>query len=212
MRTAGVMVALEGVDGSGKTGLAKLLADALRERGRTVVATREPGGTPAGTALRQLLLAEQAYEWTPKAELLLMNASRRQHVDELIRPALDAGSIVLCDRFVGSTLAYQGAGRGLSEALILDLHRLAIDDLWPDLTLILDIDPEIALARSRRRLAEALSDESRFEDLELDFHRRVRQSFLDQAAASPLSHRVIRADQPPEAVFAEAFRCIRPLI
>jgi dTMP kinase len=212
MRTAGLMVALEGVDGSGKTGLAKMLAEKLRELGRDVIATREPGGTPAGTALRQLLLAEQAYDWTPTAELLLMNASRRQHVDELIRPALDSGSIVLCDRFVGSTLAYQGAGRGLSEALILDLHRLAIDDLWPHLTLILDIDPEVALARSKRRLAESLSDESRFEALDLGFHRRVRQSFLDQAAKRPNSYRVISADQSPEAVFAQAFASIQAVI
>ena len=212
MRARGVMVALEGVDGSGKSGLARALSQALAASGRDVVATHEPGGTEAGAALRKLLLASQAYDWTPTAELLLMNASRRQHVDMVVGPAIEAGKIVICDRFVGSTLAYQGAGRGLSEDLILDLHRLTIDDLWPDLTLVLDIDPEIALARSRNRLATSEVDEGRFEALDLAFHRRVRQSFLDQAARSPDRYKIIAADRPADLVYRDACRLFENLL
>lgn len=212
MRARGVMVALEGVDGSGKSGLARSLSQALSASGQDVVATHEPGGTEAGAALRKLLLASQAYDWTPTAELLLMNASRRQHVDIVVGPAIEAGKIVICDRFVGSTLAYQGAGRGLSEDLILSLHRLTIDDLWPDLTLVLDIEPEIALARSKSRLAATEVDEGRFEALDLAFHRRVRQSFLDQASRSPDRYKIIAADQPADLVYRDAYRLIEELL
>jgi dTMP kinase len=212
MRSHGLMVALEGVDGSGKSGLARYLSQQLAAAGHRVISTHEPGGTEAGAALRQILLASKAYDWTPTAELLLMNASRRQHVDMVIRPAIDAGHIVICDRFVGSTIAYQGAGRGLSEALIRDLHQLVIDDVWPDLTLILDIDPEIALARSKRRLQESEIDEGRFESLDLSFHRRVRQSFLEQAAKAPQRHRIIAADRPSDDVHRDAFEQIKHLI
>lgn len=198
------MVVLEGVDGSGKSGASTYLTDALRRAGFDVLATHEPGGTEAGAALRKMLLAQNAFDWTPTAELLLMNASRRQHVERLVLPALQAGKIVVCDRFVGSTLAYQGAGRGLSKDLILNLHRLTIDDFWPDLTLVLDLDPVVGLARSRRRLENSKTDEGRFEALDLAFHQRVRQSFLEQAAEFSAPYQVIDADKPPEIVQGEA--------
>lgn len=211
MRSRGLMVALEGVDGSGKSGLARSLSETFVATGRQVILTHEPGGTEAGAALRKLLLGSNGYDWTPTAELLLMNASRRQHVDMVIRPALEAGGIVICDRFVGSTLAYQGAGRGIPQELIRNLHRLAIDDLWPDLTLVLDVDPAIALARSKNRLQTTNIDEGRFEALDLAFHRRVRQSFLDQASSEPDRYKVIAADRPPEAVYHEALAWVERL-
>lgn len=211
MHLRGLMVALEGVDGSGKSGLARHLFERLVAAGHPVIVTHEPGGTEAGAALRKMLLGADAYNWTPTAELLLMNASRRQHVDMVILPALEAGQIVICDRFVGSTIAYQGAGRGLPEELIRDLHRLAIDSLWPDLTLVLDVDPSIALARSKHRLMTTRVDEGRFEALDLSFHRRVRQSFLDQASNEPERYKVIAADRPPETVYADALHWVQKL-
>ncbi len=151
--------------------------------GARAMVTREPGGTPEGLALRALLLAGDAPDWDPTAELLLMMAARVQHVVRVIRPALAAGRVVLCDRFVGSTLAYQGAGRGLDSGLILELHRRAVG-LLPDFTVLLDVDPRVGLQRSGRRLAASGQNEGRFERLDLAFHTRVRQSFLTQAASS----------------------------
>jgi dTMP kinase len=214
MKQRGVMVALEGIDGSGKSGVAVYLRDKLSSSGHSVLLTQEPGGTEAGAMLRKILLARDAYDWVPTAELLLMNASRRQHVERVIMPALEAGRIVICDRFVGSSIAYQGAGRGLSKDKILELHRLAIDDFWPDLTLVLDLDPKVGLSRSQRRLEQAQMDEGRFEALDMEFHRRVRQSFLDQAAELPAPYKVIDADRSQEVVqqeaLAQVLRVIEP--
>jgi dTMP kinase len=205
---SGHFVVLEGVDGSGKTSVLADLAQQLEAAGRTPLVTREPGGTDEGLALRRLLLAHDGHHWTPTAELLLINAARAQHLEAVIAPALDAGRTVLCDRFIGSTLAYQGGGRGLPADTILALHRIAAGDLWPDLTLLLDIEPGRAVARSRRRLAAAGSDESRFEALDLAFHQRVRASFLEQAAARPEAHAVIDADRPLDQVLADARRVL----
>ncbi len=200
---AGFFVSLDGVDGGGKTGAIAALSEALAAQGRTPLLTREPGGTEPGLALRKLLLAENSFDWTSRAELLLMNAARAQHVERVIRPALSEGRIVLCDRYVAASLAFQGAGRGLPQDEILELHRIATGDLWPDLTIILDIDVRRGLARSRRRNAEAALDEGKFEALDLDFHERVRQSYLDQAAAWPERYAVIDADRPQDAVQRE---------
>ena len=150
---AGAFIAVEGVDGSGKSGVVRHLIAALAQRGHAVLGTREPGGTPQGEALRGLLLAGEDDAWDPRAELLLMTAARVQHVARVVLPAVAAGRIVVSDRYAGSTLAYQGAGRGMAQGLIRDLHAAVVDDLWPDLTLVLDLDPVTGLARSRRRLA-----------------------------------------------------------
>jgi dTMP kinase len=208
MTEQGLLVVLEGVDGSGKTTTQMHLAEELRQSGLEPRQTHEPGGTVEGSELRRLLLARDGHCWTPMAELLLMNAARAQHVEAVIRPALAAGRIVLCDRFVGSTLAYQGGGRGLPVDTILALHRIATGDLWPDLTILLDIEPGRAVARSQRRLAASGSDESRFEALDLAFHQRVRRSFLEQAAARPEAHAVIDADRPLDEVLAAARRVL----
>jgi dTMP kinase len=203
MGAKGLFISLDGVDGGGKTGAIAALLPALERAGRQPLATREPGGTGGGLALRRLLLAEHSFDWTARAELLLMNAARAQHVERVIRPALAAGRIVVCDRYAAASLAFQGAGRGLPAAEILALHRLATGDLWPDLTIILDLDVRRGLARSRRRNAAASLDEGKFEALDLDFHERVRQSYLDQAAERPEIHAVIDADRP-EAIVRKA--------
>lgn len=200
----GVFIAVEGGDGAGKSGVIVTLKAALEERGHDLLVTREPGGTLEGEQLRALLLSSSGPRWESEAELLLVTAARVQHAKRVIVPALQAGKIVISDRFVGSTLAYQGAGHGVPSARILDLHRLYVGDLWPDLTIILDVDPQVGLARSRGRLAQALSDESRFEELGGDFHTRVRTSFLEQAQADPKHYAVLNAHQPATVVQSEA--------
>jgi dTMP kinase len=203
MTTPGLFISLDGVDGGGKTGAVGALQQALIQAGWDPLVTREPGGTAGGLALRRLLLAENGLDWTPMAELLLMNAARAHHVERVIRPALAAGRIVISDRYTAASLAFQGAGRGVPVGQILDLHRLATGDLWPDLTVILDIDVRRGLERSRRRNEAEALDEGRFEALDLDFHERVRQSYLAQAAERPAIYAVIDADRP-EAVVRKA--------
>jgi dTMP kinase len=202
--TRGMFVVLDGGDGGGKTGAAVFISNALARLGIPAVLTREPGGTAEGQELRQLLLSSQS-RWVPMADLLLMNAARVQHVTKVIVPAVERGDIVVCDRFVSSTLAYQHAGHGIGKDVVLDIHRLSTGDLWPDLTIILDIDPEIGLARSRKRLAAGALDEGRFENLDLEFHRRVRNSFLEQSLDRPESYVVVDASQPPEQVYEKVW-------
>lgn len=208
----GAFIAVEGVDGSGKSGVVRALVAALQAAGHDVVATREPGGTPQGEALRGLLLAGEDAAWEPRAELLLMTAARVQHAAHVIRPGVAAGRVVVSDRYAGSTLAYQGAGRGMDEGLIRRLHATMLDDLWPDLTLVLDLDPAIGLARSRKRLSDEAIDEGRFESLALPFHQRIRASFLAQAAAAPDRHAVIDASGTPDAVQAAAWQTLRQFL
>ena len=193
-------IVFEGGEGSGKTTALKTLADVMENRGLDVVRTSEPGGTPEGLALRALLLQSDAPDWDPHAELLLMMAARVQHLRKVIRPALAAGRIVLCDRFVGSTLAYQGGGRGVPEQLILDLHRSCAGNIWPDLTILLDVDVATGLSRSDRRLKQAGSSETKFEALDLAFHERVRATFLKNAALSTTL--IVDANHAPEIVAA----------
>ena len=194
--------AVEGVDGCGKTGIVGFLVDLIRERGCAGSATREPGGTPQGEQIRSLILSGSDDAWDPYSELLLMTAARVEHVRRVILPALECGEFVISDRYAGSTIAYQGAGRGMPEDFIRDLHARVVGDVWPDLTIILDLDAEIGLMRSRNRLSASAIDEGRFETLDLDFHRRIRQSFLDQAMRDPARHIVVDASGTPDAVRA----------
>lgn len=198
--------AVEGVDGCGKTGITRHLVDHLNETGRRAILTREPGGTPQGEQIRSLILSGSDDAWDPYSELLLMTAARVEHVKRVILPALAAGTSVVSDRYVGSTLAYQGAGRGMPEEFIRLLHRVAVDDVWPDLVIVLDLDPRIGLARSKGRLTAAAIDEGRFETLDLAFHCRIRQSYLDQAAADPRRYVVVNAEGSPEAVRQRTIR------
>ena len=187
----GFFAVVEGVDGSGKTSALAHAKSTLLASHPDIILTREPGGTPEGNAIRGLVVSSSTFDWHPTAELLLMAAARAQHVAKLIRPALEAGRIVLCDRYVGSTIAYQGAGHGLDVQDIYEIHKRSTGNLQPDLTIILDVDPRVALLRSRARLSGNGVNEGRFESLDIEFHERVRQSFLDQAAADPSCHRVI---------------------
>jgi dTMP kinase len=200
--------AVEGVDGCGKTGMVRYLVDQLRSQGGEGEATREPGGTPQGERIRSLILSGTDDAWDPHSELLLMTAARVEHVRRVITPALALGRFVVSDRYVGSTIAYQGAGRGMSEAFIRELHAATVGDIWPDLTIVLDLDAETGLLRSRKRLATSSVDEGRFETLDLDFHRRIRASFLGQARRDPARHVVVDASGTPAEVQARAFAAL----
>ena len=208
MSKAACFYAVEGVDGSGKSGMVAHIVDHLSAGGAPAIATREPGGTPQGEKIRALLLSGADDAWDQQSELLMMTAARVEHVRRVILPTLARGVSVVSDRYVGSTIAYQGAGRGMAEAYIRNLHKEAIGDIWPDLVVILDLDPEIGLARSRKRLSAGEIDEGRFETLDLDFHRRIRQSFLDQAAQDPERHVVVDASGTPEEVRGRAIAAI----
>jgi dTMP kinase len=178
----GLFITFEGIDGAGKSTQLKLLAARLREQGKSVLETAEPGGTSVGLQIRRILLDTANLELSAMAELLLLFASRAQNVEEVILPALDQGLIVLCDRFTDSTVAYQSAGRGLSVDTIMAIDRIACDGLCPHLTLYLDIDVETALDRARGRNREGESQDTRIEAQTPEFHTRVRDAYLDLAA------------------------------
>ncbi len=197
----GAFITFEGIEGSGKSTQIALLAEFLTSQGRKVLLTREPGGTLIGDQIRKILLdpANKALDAT--SELLLYAASRAQHLTEVIRPALKAGRIVLCDRFSDATLAYQGYGRGLDREMIRALDRMVTGEMRPDLTLLLDIDTTTGLARAHgRNSSSGLEGEARFENEELAFHTRVRQGYRALAAEEPDRIRVVDASRPPDQV------------
>jgi dTMP kinase len=198
---SGVFISFEGVDGAGKTTQRGLLAAAFAAAGRTVVETREPGGSPGAEAIRRLLVEGEPDRWSAETELLLFTAARRDHVERTVAPALAAGAVVLCDRFVDSTRAYQATGRGVARAAVDDLHAAFIG-CDPDLTLILDLDPERALARGASRDAASGGAEARFERFGLGFQSRLRAAFRAIAEAEPARCAVIDAEGPAEAVAA----------
>lgn len=177
----GLFLTFEGMDGSGKTTQLHLLAERLRAEGHSVVVTVEPGGTDIGKQIRHILLDARNQSLFPTAELLLYFAARAQNVDELIRPALAEGKIVIADRFTDSTFAYQGVARGLGEDVVLALDRIACRGLKPDLTLLIDIDLETSLdrahARNREKAAASGPRETRMDEQAVDFHRKVREGY-----------------------------------
>jgi dTMP kinase len=181
----GRFITFEGMDGCGKTTQLRILAQALRSRGQTVVETVEPGGTEIGRQIRRILLDPANAAIHARTELLLYFASRAQNVEEVIRPALAAGSTVLCDRFTDSTLVYQGCGRGLEASTVLDLDRIACKGLKPDATVLIEIDPATSLARARRRNQRTDSSESRIDEESFAFHDRVRRGYRALAEAEP---------------------------
>ncbi len=190
----GVFVTFEGIEGSGKSTQIALLANFLMSQGKPVTLTREPGGTGIGDQIRKILLDPSNTALTPRAELLLYAAARAQHIEELVRPDLEAGKIVLCDRFSDATLAYQGHGRGLDESIIRTLDPVATAGLRPDLTILLDIVAGVGLGRARgRNSSRGLETEARFENEELAFHERVREGYLVLARAEPGRFRVVDA-------------------
>lgn len=181
----GCFITLEGPDGGGKSTQARLLAEYLEKQGREVVLTREPGGTPLAEEIRKLILTPTAEALEPMAEILLYTASRAQHVQGLIKPALAAGKVVICERFIDSSLAYQGYGLGWDLELIKTINRIAVGDLAPDLTFLLDNDPRQGLQRVARRSDANRTTVDRIEARGVAFQERVRQGFLELAAAQP---------------------------
>jgi dTMP kinase len=200
----GVFLVLEGIDGSGKTTNGERLAAAIADTGRSAIFTREPGGTAVGEAIRALVLGSEASGVAPETEALLFAAARAQHVAEIIRPALDRGSVVVCDRFTDSTLAYQWGGRGLSKELLLATQRLATGGIEPDLKLLLDLPVEVALARRHA----ALSGTNRLDKEEREFHERVRTAYYALVELDSERWRVIDASRSPELVWAEVVNVV----
>lgn len=201
----GLFVNFEGIDGCGKTTQLRLLAGRLREAGREVVETVEPGGTRIGERIRAILLDPASQEMFPTTEMLLYFAARAQNVDQIIAPALKLGKIVLSDRFTDSTMAYQGLGRGLGEALVQTLDEVACRGLKPDLTFLIDIDLETSLARARTRNRENSSSD-RMDEQRPEFHERVRAAYLTLAGREPRRFRVIDGRGGIQEVAAEVWR------
>lgn len=189
----GKFITFEGIDGAGKSSHIAAAAAFVRDQGRTVVATREPGGTPLGEKLRELLLHEAMHLET---EALLMFAARREHLEQVIEPALERGDWVICDRFSDATYAYQSGGRGLDREKFAQLEQWVHGHLQPDLTLLFDLPSAVA----GLRITAQARDRDRFEQERTDFHERVRLAYLERAAAAPQRFAVVNADQTAKVI------------
>jgi dTMP kinase len=200
----GLFISLEGIDGSGKSTQSRLLAERMRAWGRDPVLTREPGGAPGAEDIRRLLVEGDPDRWSPETEILLFTAARRDHLERTIRPALDAGRDVVTDRFADSTRVYQGATRGDLRTLVDTIHDAAIG-VEPNLTLILDMDPAVALERGLARS----SGEDRFEEFGLDFQKRLRAGFLALAQEAAGRCVVIDAMAAPDTVATRIAEVVR---
>ncbi|MEO0357833.1 MAG: dTMP kinase [Pseudomonadota bacterium] len=194
----GCFITFEGIDGSGKSSQARALAEALTADGCDVVLTREPGGSNGAEDIRALVLTGDPGRWSAETEILLFTAARRDHMEKTIRPALDAGSIVICDRFADSTRVYQGATRGDLRGLVDQVHDTMIG-IDPDLTFVFDMDPSVALARGLARG----SGEDRFEDFGLDFQKTLRDGFLQLAETFAQRCQIIDANRGMDAIAAD---------
>jgi dTMP kinase len=201
-------ITLEGIEGAGKSTVARLALEWLNDRGVRVCATREPGGTPLAERIRGVVLDRSSEGITPEAETLLMFAARSIHLANLIRPALARGDWVICDRFTDATRAYQGGGRGVDAALLAELARAVHGDLQPDLTLLLDLPVALGLQRARARRGVV----DRFEEEREPFFERVRGAYLELAQREPQRVRLVDASQPLEAVRLEVTRILETLL
>lgn len=199
----GLFISLEGIDGAGKSTQSRLLAAHLRGLGCDVIETREPGGAAGAEDIRKLLVEGDPDRWSPETEILLFSAARRDHLERTIAPALARGAVVICDRFADSTRVYQGAARGDLRDLVDDIHARVIG-VEPDLTLILDMDPAVALARGLARQ----SGEDRFEDMGLPFQERLRSGFQALARDFPDRCAMVDANQAPEAIAQDIARIV----
>lgn len=200
-----MFVTFEGIEGSGKSSVMALMAENLARNGHEILVTREPGGSGLGRMLRSILLDARSGDLSPAAELHLFMADRAQHVAEVIRPALDNGNVVLCDRYTDSTIAYQGYGRGMNLEDLAQLNRLAADGLNPDLTILLDLPVSVGLTRAGNRNREqgTIISEGRFDAESHNFHERVRQGYLAMAARDPERIIVIDADRDLESILSD---------
>jgi dTMP kinase len=191
----GIFISLEGIEGTGKTTQSKLIAEFMKAKGLRVTQTEEPGGTAIGLKIRELLLSPENGEMDPVTELLLYNASRVQHIREVIMPALERGDVVVTDRFSDSTTAYQGYGREIDLALIDSLDLISTQRLRPDITILLDIDVETGLRRNRE-----INKDDRIEREDISFHEKVRNGFIHIAAQSPERIKMVDSSAPVETV------------
>ncbi len=207
--TKGKFIALEGGEGAGKSTQARLVAEALRARGLEVVITREPGGTQGAEAIRNLVLHAEGEGWGPRAEALLFAAARSDHVEKLIRPAIERGTWVICDRYLDSSRAYQGGGGGLSDADIRTLHAIGSEGLLPDLTLLFEVSPEISATRLARRDVDGTD---RIGGREAAYHARVADAFARFADAEPSRFARIDGNGTPDETSALAMAALEPLI
>ena len=211
MSATGFFITLEGPEGAGKSTQLKLLADHLTGAGHSVVVTREPGGTPLAESIRDVVKHFSGPEpMHPETELLLFAAARVQHVRQVIKPALDAGKIVLCDRFADSTEAYQGAGRELDADFLRKLNHFATFWRMPDLTILIDLAPEIGMARARARALQLglVQENDRMEAEKMDFHRKVREGFLAIARREPERVKVFDGARPAELLHREIVKAV----
>ena len=197
MQEGGLFLSFEGIDGSGKSTQARVLAETLRARGREVVLTREPGGSPGAEEIRALVLNGDPDRWSAETEILLFTAARRDHLERTIQPALERGAVVICDRFADSTRMYQGLSRGDLRDVVDRLHALMIGR-EPDITVLIDMDPEEGLSRALSRVGA----EARFETFGLDLQRAMRQGYLDLAATYAERFRIVNGAGTPEVVQA----------
>jgi dTMP kinase len=205
----GKFITFEGLDGCGKSTQMARLGNRLREAGYSILESAEPGGTPIGQQIRRVLLDARNQDLCPTAELLLMFAARAQNVDQWILPALAEGKVVLSDRFTDSSLAYQGAGRGLGAEVVLEVDRIACRGLVPDLTLCIDIDPVTSLARAHARNRTDQSNvETRLDEQEIDFYRKVREGYRQIAVDEPNRFRMVEGEHTPDEIAAEIWSIV----
>ncbi len=205
----GLFITFEGPDGSGKSTQMRIFVERLRSLGRVVTVNQEPGGSVIGQQVRKILLAPENHDMTPLTELLLMFASRTQAAEETIRPALARGEIVVSDRFTDSSLAYQGGGREIGFDLVLAVHRLVLGDLYPDLTILVDINLELGLTRARGRNYEKQSvSEARLDEQGLEFHKRVRTAYCELAALDQKRVFAFDGAEPIETVAEKIWRTV----
>ena len=197
-----MFITLEGIEGSGKTTQIEYLVAFLKKKGNRCVTTREPGGTVIGNKIRAILLDPACKDMDAKTELLLYMADRAQHIHSLIKPSLAAGKTVLCDRYFDATVVYQGYARGLDIELIKHLHSTLLEDLKPDITILLDLPPQVGLQRAWKQLnnGQRSNKEGRFEEEKLEFHQRVREGYLELANAEPDRFHIIDAAQDEQKV------------
>jgi dTMP kinase len=208
----GVFITFEGIDGTGKSTHVRRLAKYLRKRGVPFVVTREPGGTQVGEQIRRLLLNPKISKMSPLTELTLMYAAREQHLEEVVRPALARGRVVISDRYNDASYAYQGYGRMLGVQTVRALDRIIAGRTQPDLTLLLDLDPQAALSRARKRNTRHRMKNTRFENHGLKFQKRVRAGYLTLARQQPRRIKLIQADRPMAEIEADIQKIVDTLL